>query len=66
MDFEEWEGFRDELGAEREAAQAKLDLLRQREREADAEAAARYFEGEVLERLADLRSAVAGQVASVT
>jgi len=63
LDAEDWRGFRDELGAEREAAEAKLALLREREREAVAEGEARDYEGELLERLADLRQAVAGQVA---
>jgi DNA invertase Pin-like site-specific DNA recombinase len=64
LDAEEWHEFRHELGAEREAAQAKLDLLRERELEADAEAAARDLEGELLDRLTALRAAVAGQFGS--
>jgi len=64
IDADEWRDLRAELEPERAAAEAKLDLLRDREQEVDADTLTRWVEEDVLARVADLRSAVVAQVVS--
>jgi site-specific DNA recombinase len=56
---EDWQSLRAELDEEREATAARLDLLRERERELSAEAGP---QADAYERLARLRAAIAGRV----
>jgi hypothetical protein len=64
LDAEDWHSFRDELTERRAGAEAEAEQLRGRAAEIDAEAAAFDADAEAAERLAALREAVAGEVAS--
>lgn len=64
IEADDWAEQRRDLTDERDAAAAKLKLLRAREADADGEGPLRDLEEELLERLAELRRAVAGQVGS--
>lgn len=64
LDADDWRSFRDELTAELDGARAKLEQLRRREAEVEAETPVTDVEDEILLRLAELRAAVAGRIDS--
>lgn len=59
----EWRELRTELGPEAQAAEAKAERLRQQLSDAEEETALSQVTTEVLEQLAEVRAAVAGEVA---
>jgi hypothetical protein len=58
----DWLEFREELGAERDAARAELDRLAEQEREVESWGELRDAEAETLQRISDIRAAIAGEV----
>jgi site-specific DNA recombinase len=58
----EWRELRDELGPEADAAKAEAERLREQLAEAESGAALGDAEAEVIEQLAQIRAAVAGQI----
>lgn len=62
LDASDWQSFRDELGAERDAAAAALEQLHAREQAVQAEARIRDSEAETLAELQAIRQTLAGVV----
>ena len=62
LDAEDWREFREELGAEQDAARAELDRLAEQEREVEGWGELRDAEADTLRRLSDIRAAIAGEV----
>lgn len=62
LDAEDWREFRQELGAERDAARAELDRLAEQEREVEGWGELRDAEADTLRRLSEIRAAIAGEV----
>lgn len=60
----DWRELRDELGPEAEAAEAEAKRLREQLAEAESGAAIGDAEAEIVEQLAQIRAAVAGQISA--
>jgi hypothetical protein len=62
IDAEDWREFREELGAERDAAQAEAKRLATQQREVQAWGELRDAEAETWRRLSEIRAVIAGDV----
>ena len=62
LSIAEWRGFCDELEPEEVAARAEVERLREQVKAAESGAAVGAAEAQVIEQLAELRAAIAGDV----
>jgi hypothetical protein len=62
LDAEDWREFREELGAERDAARADLDRLAEQQHEVERWGELRDAEADTLRRLSEIRALVAGEI----
>jgi Recombinase/Recombinase zinc beta ribbon domain len=62
IDAEDWREFRNELGAERDAARAEADRLDAQQREVERWGEIKDAESETLRHLSEIRAVVAGEV----